>query len=95
MAAENGNGNTLLLVLEATSYQTKNIHDISNLFAKLQHAKAPESKFQDCWVCLRTIMMVESEHYKRFMTRHVMKHAFTSNLHKINDANQRKHCCYK
>ena len=40
-------------------------------------------------------MMVESEHNARFMTRHVMKHEFTSNLHKINDANWGKHCCYK
>ena len=32
-------------------------------------------------------MMIESEHYACFMTRHVMKHAFTSNLHKINDVN--------
>ena len=32
-------------------------------------------------------MVVESEHYACFMTRHVMKHAFTSNLHKINNAN--------
>ena len=32
-------------------------------------------------------MMVESEHNARFMTRHVMKYAFTSNLHKINNAN--------
>ena len=69
--------------------------DISNLFAKLQHAKAPESSFQVCWVCLCTIMMVKSEHYARFMTRHVMKHAFTSNLHKINNAKWEKHCCYK
>ena len=44
--------------------------------------------------CLCTTMMVESEHNVRFMTRHIMKHAFTSNLHKIN-ANQGKHCCYK
>ena len=36
--------------------------DISIFFAKLQHEKAPESKFQDCWVCLCTTMMVESEH---------------------------------
>ena len=27
--------------------------DISNLFAKLQHAKAPDSKFQDCWICVQ------------------------------------------
>ena len=40
-------------------------------------------------------MMVESEHYERFMTRHVMKHTFTSNLHKVNDENRGKHCCYK
>ena len=43
MAAKNGNGDTLLLVLEATSYQTKIFRHISNLFAKLQHAKVPES----------------------------------------------------
>ena len=69
--------------------------DGSNLFAKLQHAKAPESSFQDCRVCLCTIMMVEREHCERFMNSHVMKHAFTSNLHKINYANRGKHCCYK
>ena len=40
-------------------------------------------------------MMVESEHYARFMTRLVTKHTFTSNLHKINDANRVKHCYYK
>ena len=71
----------------------KNIQT-SNLFAKLQHAKVPESWFQDCWVCLCTTM-VESEHYACFMTWRVMEHAFTSNLHKINDANRGKHCCYK
>ena len=35
-------------------------------------------------------MTVESEHNARFMTHHVMKHAFTSNLHKINNANRGK-----
>ena len=49
------------------------------------------------YICVQntTIMMVESEHYACFMTCHIMKHAFTSNLHKINDANRGKHCCYK
>ena len=65
-------------------HTSRKYSDVSNLFAKFQHAKAPESSFQDCWVCLHTTMMVESEHNARFMTRHIMKHAFTSNLHKIN-----------
>ena len=46
-------------------------------------------------VCLCTTMMVESEHNACFMTHHDMKHAFISNLHKINNANRVKHCCYK
>ena len=52
-------------------------------------------KHQKANFSLCTTMMVESEHYTCFMTRHVMKHRFTSNLHKINDANRGKHCCYK
>ena len=71
-------------------YTRRKYSDISNLFAKLQHVK-----LKDCGVCLCTTMMVESEHNARFMTQHVMKHALTSNLHKINDANRGKHCCYK
>ena len=60
MSRKNGNGDSLLLVLEATSYQTKIFRHVSNLFAKLQHVKAPGSWFQACWVCLCTTMMVES-----------------------------------
>ena len=52
MATKNGNGDTRLLVLEATSYQTKIFK--SNLFAKLHMQKHQEANFRTAeYVCVQ------------------------------------------